>query len=37
MKFIRDFCEVYEGLLCSLGGIFLKFTTDFREVHEGSL
>ena len=37
MKFRRDFCRVYQGLLRSLGGIFLKFRTDFREVHEGSL
>ena len=34
MKYTADFCEVWDGFLCSLGRIFAKFTRDFGEVYD---
>ena len=32
MKFTSDVCEVYDGILRSLGAIFVKFRRDFCDV-----
>ena len=32
MEFRTDFCEVSDGFLQSLPGIFVKFRRDFSEV-----